>query len=42
MNDGKMFGEGGDGFVRMNLGTQHDVVHEAIKRMKDAISSVIK
>ena len=42
MNDGKMFGEGGDGFVRMNLGTQHDVVREAIKRMKDAISSVIK
>ena len=42
MNDGKMFGEGGDGFVRMNLGTQHDVVHEAIKRMKDAISSVTK
>lgn len=42
MNDGKMFGEGGDGFVRMNLGTQHDVVREAIKRMKDAISSVTK
>lgn len=42
MNDGKMFGEGGDGFVRMNLGTQHDVVREAVKRMKDAISSVIK
>ncbi len=42
MNDGKMFGEGGDGFVRMNLGTQHDVVREAVKRMKDAISSVTK
>lgn len=40
MNDGKWFGKGGDGFVRINLATQRDVVKEAVTRMKDAIAEL--
>ncbi len=34
LNPGRIFGPGGNGFMRMNLGTQRGNVMEALKRMK--------
>ena len=37
LNDGKMFGPGGEGFMRFNVGTPRSVVKQAIERVKQAI-----
>lgn len=36
-NDGKAFGTGGEGFVRLNFATQRSILQEALDRMKRAI-----
>jgi len=36
-NDGKIFGRGGDGFVRINFGCPHSILAEALERMKGAL-----
>lgn len=36
MNDGAMFGEGGEGFMRMNVGCPLSVVEQAMRRIKEA------
>ena len=33
MNDGRMFGTGGDYFMRLNVGEPRSVIEEAMKRM---------
>ena len=37
LNDGEMFGAGGEGFMRMNVGTQRSVLKEALERLKAAL-----
>lgn len=37
LNDGKAFGEGGDGFVRLNYGCSRDNLAEALERMGKAL-----
>ena len=39
MNPGTVFGEGGSGFMRMNIGTSLLVVKEALERMAKALSA---
>lgn len=38
LNDGEMFGPGGEGFMRLNVGTQRSVLKEALERLKEALS----
>jgi cystathionine beta-lyase len=33
MNPGTVFGEGGSGFMRMNIGTRRSLIHEALKNI---------
>ncbi len=37
LNDGEMFNPGGEGFMRMNVGTSRAVLKQAMERLKDAI-----
>ena len=39
LNDGAMFGSGGEGFMRMNVGTQRAVLREALDRLRSAYIS---
>jgi len=39
LSQGYIFGEGGEGFVRMNLGCPRSVVEEALKRIEGAVKS---
>ncbi len=39
LSQGYIFGEGGEGFVRMNLGCPRSVVEEALKRIERAVES---
>lgn len=38
LNDGAMFGPGGDGFMRLNVGVARSVLEEALKRLTDAVN----
>ena len=38
LNDGEMFGPGGEGFMRLNVGTQRHVLKEALERLAQAIT----
>jgi cysteine-S-conjugate beta-lyase len=40
MNEGSTFGPGGDGFMRMNLGTTHQTVIKAMEQIEKAVSSI--
>jgi len=40
LNDGEMFGMGGEGFMRMNVGTQRAVLQEALERLSKAVSEI--
>ncbi len=40
LNDGPVFGPGGDGFQRMNVACPRSIVEEAMKRLKNAIDSL--
>jgi cystathionine beta-lyase len=37
VNDGKTFGRGGEGFVRLNYGCPRSMLKEALERMKEAL-----
>lgn len=38
LNDGEMFGPGGEGFMRMNVGTQRSTLREALDRLREALA----
>lgn len=38
LNDGAMFGPGGEGFMRLNVGTPRSVLSEALERLAEAIN----
>ena len=40
LNDGAMFGPGGDGFMRMNVGTRRAVLEEAMLRLEKAVGEI--
>jgi cysteine-S-conjugate beta-lyase len=40
MNEGSTFGPGGEGFMRMNLGTTHQTVMKAMEQMEAAVSKI--
>lgn len=40
LNDGKSFGHAGEGFMRLNVGTSKEVLHEALQRLLDAYKAV--
>lgn len=37
LNDGEMFGQGGEGFMRMNVGTPRAVLEQALRQLKAAL-----
>ena len=40
MNEGSTFGPGGEGFMRMNLGTTHQTVMKALEQIEKAVSAI--
>lgn len=40
LNDGRTFGTGGNGFVRLNFGCPRSTLEEALRRMKRSLSAV--
>jgi cystathionine beta-lyase len=40
LNDGKIYGKEGEGFVRLNFGCPRSMLMEALERMKNAISNL--
>lgn len=40
LNNGAMYGQGGEGFVRMNIGCPRKIVKEALERMVQALDIV--
>ncbi|MCF7794316.1 MAG: PatB family C-S lyase [Candidatus Cloacimonetes bacterium] len=38
LNDGKVFGAGGEGFMRLNIGCPRSLLEEALERIKNAIT----
>jgi cystathionine beta-lyase len=40
MNEGSTFGPGGEGFMRMNLGTTHNTVMKALEQIEKAVAPV--
>jgi len=40
MNEGSSFGPGGEGFMRMNVGTTHQTVMKAMEQIENAVTSL--
>ena len=40
LNDGEMFGKGGEGFMRMNVASPRSVLEEAMERLCEAVDSL--
>lgn len=40
MNEGSTFGPGGEGFMRMNIGTTHQIVMKAMEQIEKAVSTL--
>ena len=40
LNDGKSFGDAGEGFMRLNIGTSNEVLKEAMQRLLDAYKEI--
>lgn len=40
LNDGKMFGPGGEGFMRMNVGTSRAVLQQAMEQLRQALEAL--
>ena len=38
LNDGTMFGAGGEGFMRMNVGTSQTIIEKALDNLKKAVT----
>ncbi len=41
LNDGSMFGAGGEGFMRMNIGSPRSVIEQALINLKKAADSIL-
>ena len=41
LNDGKIFGPGGEGFMRLNVGTQRAVLQNAMERLRQAVCATL-
>ena len=37
LNDGEMFGQGGEGFMRLNVGSPRSIISEALERLRKAL-----
>jgi len=37
LNEGSMFGPGGEGFMRLNVGTSRSILKKALNKLKKAI-----
>jgi len=37
LNEGSMFGSGGEGFMRLNVGTPRNILEKALNKLKKAI-----
>ena len=42
LNNGVMFGEGGEGFMRMNVATPRPILEQALHQLKEAVESHLK
>lgn len=42
LNDGEMFGQGGKGFMRMNVGTPRAILEKALHQLKHAVDEINK
>ena len=40
LNDGEMFSPGGEGFMRLNVGTSRKILEQAMNRLQDSIRSI--
>lgn len=40
MNEGSTFGPGGEGFMRMNIATTHNIVMQAMEQIEKAVASI--
>ena len=40
LNDGAMFGPGGEGFMRMNVGTQRSNLEKALQQLAESINTI--
>lgn len=40
LNDGEMFGKGGEGFMRLNVGTARAVLQQAMEKIKKALTTM--
>lgn len=40
LNDGEMFGQGGEGFMRMNIATPRSVLKQALDQLATAINNL--
>ncbi|MGN0235918.1 MAG: MalY/PatB family protein [Paludibacteraceae bacterium] len=40
LNDGEMFGQGGEGYMRLNVGCPRAVLQQALERLRDAVNSL--
>jgi len=38
LNDGSVFGPGGEGFMRLNVGTSRLVLEKALNNLKNAVN----
>ena len=40
LNDGEMFGPGGEGFMRLNVATPRSILQQALKQLEDAVKKL--
>ena len=40
LNDGEMFSPGGEGFMRLNVGTSRKILEQAMNRLQDSVRSI--
>ena len=40
LNDGEMFGQGGEGFMRMNIATPRSVIKQALDQLATAVNNL--
>ena len=40
LNDGEMFGPGGEGFMRLNVGTPRSVLRQALEQLAKAVNEL--
>lgn len=41
LNDGEMFGQGGEGHMRLNAGTQRSVLAQALSQLREAVETIV-